>query len=270
MEAIGSWADQQQGCVMKKIAVTFSLSIVLLGVGPLSGAARAATVEQTPVKGAYSAPALYDLGNFYARSGHPAMAVLNYERARVFAPRDPDIQANLRHVRESVGAPTPNGNWFSRHARWADPNTLYWIGIMGMILAGTSLLLRRPGSKHRTALAGGVALGVAFMGLAIGDAIATASLLHESVVMFATPGRASPIAGAEPLFTAPLADVVQVREQHAAFDLISDSEGREGWVADRDLQPVIPEGHPFRDAVRGNVTANTAPAPMSLRTDTAP
>ena len=78
------------------------------------------------------------------------------------------------------------------------------------------------------------------MVVAVGDAIVTASTLHESVVMFASPADASPISGAEPLFTVPLADVVNVREEHGGFELVIDSQGREGWVEGSNLQPVIP------------------------------
>jgi hypothetical protein len=230
----------------KRAAAIISLCVILLGLAALSGASRAAAVEQPPLQSAYSAPALYDLGNFYARMGRPAMAVLNYERARVFAPTDPDVQANLRHVRESVGTPPPTGGWLSQHDRWANPNTLYWIGLFGLVLTGVSVLLRQPKSEHRTVLGAGAAIGVAFMALAVGDAIATASTLHESVVMFATPASASPIAGGEALFTVPLADVVSVRDKHGGFDLITDSQGREGWVAAGDLQPVIPPRVPVR------------------------
>jgi Tetratricopeptide repeat len=239
MEEIGSWSNQQQGGVMMKRAA-MSLCAALLGLGALSGASRAAAVEEPTVQSAYSAPALYDLGNTYARMGRPAMAVLNYERALVLAPTDPDIRANLRHVRESVGTPTPTGGWLRHHARWANPDTLYWIGLLGLILAGASLLLRRQESEYRTVLGAGIAIGVAFMALALGDAMATASTLHESVAMFATPASASPISGGEPLFTVPLADLVSVREAHGGFVLITDSQGREGWVPVGNLQPVIP------------------------------
>jgi hypothetical protein len=225
---------------MKRITVTVSLWVTLLGTGVCSSAPRAATVEQAPDSSAYSAAALYDLGNFYAHTGHPAMAVLNYERALIFAPRDPDIQANLRRIRESVGAPSPNGTWFSRHDRWANPNVLYWVGIIGLLLAGLSLVLRRAGFAHRTVLSVAAVVGIALMGLAIGDALATTSILHEAVAMSATAARAAPIPGAEPIFTVALADILSVHEVHGSYDLVTDSQGRAGWVASSDLQPVIP------------------------------
>jgi hypothetical protein len=241
---------------MKRTAAILSFSLALAGLAAF-GISRAGTVEQPPLPSSYSAAALYDLGNFYARMGRPALAVLNYERARVFAPNDPDIRANLRHVRESAGTPTPSGGWLARHDRWANPNTLYWTGLSGLALAGTSLLLRRSKAGHRAVsrrgAALGVALGVTLTALALGDAFATASTLQESVVMFATPAGASPISGAEPLFTVPLADVVEVRDEHGGFELIVDSQGRQGWVASHDLEPVIPRSeslHGFRKVIR--------------------
>jgi hypothetical protein len=241
MEATGSWSHQQQARLMKRIAAIISLSVTLLGLAVLSGDSPAAAVEQPPIQSAYSAPALYDLGNFYARIGRPAMAVLNYERALIFAPADPDIRANLRHVRESVGLPAQPVGWLSQHVRLANPNTLYWIGLFGLILSGVGLVLRRLLPKFRAVLGTGAAIGVAFMVLGLGDAIATASTLRESVVIFATPARASTVHGAKPLFTVPLADVVSVRDEHQGFVLIIDSQGREGWVAGADLRSVIPQ-----------------------------
>src|SRR5690606_3098390 len=43
-----------------------------------------------------SAALLFDLGNACFRAGRLAEAILWYERARLLAPRDPDVAANLR------------------------------------------------------------------------------------------------------------------------------------------------------------------------------
>jgi hypothetical protein len=71
--------------------------------------------------------------------------------------------------------------------------------------------------------------------------------------MSATPASGSPVSGAAVLFTVPLADVVSVRDEHGGFKLIIDSQGREGWVAGGDLQPVIPRSEPihrYREVIR--------------------
>ncbi len=231
---------------MKRAVATLSFSIALVALTGF-GISQAGTPDGAPSPSTYSAPALYNLGNFYARMGRPALAVLNYERARVFAPTDPDIQANLRQVRESVGVPAPPRTWLSQHDRWGNPNILYWVGLFGLILAGSSLLLRRRLLKHRTALLACAGVGGVLLALVLVDAAATGSVLRESVAMFATPASASPISGAEPLFTVPLADVVKVQDTHGGFALIIDSQGRRGWVARGDLQPVIPPAETARE-----------------------
>src|ERR1700688_1343375 len=66
---------------------------------------QAPTQLQAPAPEGYSAPALYNLANSFARAGKPGLAVLNYERARLLDPKDLDIEANLRHVREASGQP---------------------------------------------------------------------------------------------------------------------------------------------------------------------
>ena len=221
---------------MNKRTLVISLVAALIGMASLAGAGWAGLVNAPADRSAYSAPALYNLGNFYARLGRPAMAVLNYERARILAPTDLDIQENLSYVRASVRLPALH----SQHDRLADPNTLYWIGVLGLAITGVTLLLRRARSEHRLVLTAGAIIGGLLMALSLGDAIATSDTRHEYVVMAATPARASPTSVVEPLFTVPLADVVSVQDEHLLFALIRDTQGREGWVARRDLAPVIP------------------------------
>jgi len=56
----------------------------------------------------------------------------------------------------------------------------------------------------------------------------------------AAPASVSPVAGADALFQVPAAAAVRVLERHAGFELIRDSQGREGWVAATELAAVIP------------------------------
>jgi hypothetical protein len=224
---------------MSRVAGFIATGAAVLGFGAGTGGVWAAP-DPPQAPQSLSAPALYNLGNSYARSGKSALAVLNYERAWVLAPLDPDIQANLRHVRESTGLPAESGSWLHRHGRLADPDTMYWLGVVGIALAGISLLWRRLGARHRRPLAAAAAIGILLAALALWDSAATASILDESVVMQASPASASPIAGAEPLFTVPQADIVSVRDEHGEFALIRDSLQREGWIARSNLMPVIP------------------------------
>jgi tetratricopeptide (TPR) repeat protein len=215
------------------------LSLVLLaaslGLG-VSSSARASNHDAS-TGARYSAAALYDLGNAAARAGRTAEAILDYERARLLAPRDADIRANLHYVREQAGLPQPVG--FSQYARLANPNLLFWMGTIGVALASASFLLRRLTTKRGVFVAGAT-LGIALTAWSIADAIATAPVLHEAVVMRAAAAAASPVGAAEPLFTLAPGDVVRNVDAHGNFVLVRDLQNREGWVTSSALAPIIP------------------------------
>src|SRR5271170_1776891 len=100
----------------------FTIGLTLLGC----------QARMQPAEAGYSAAALYNLGNAYARAGKPGMAVLNYERASLLAPNDPDVEANLRLVRESSHLPSESRNWLGRAVALASPTILSWIGVLGL------------------------------------------------------------------------------------------------------------------------------------------
>src|SRR5882762_10338729 len=110
-------------------------SVLLIALALFGAASHAA---QAP--SGYSAPALYNRANAYARAGKPGLAVLNYERAKLLEPNDPDIEANLRHVREAVGLPPESRNRFERMAEIASPRILAWVGALGLLIAAASML----------------------------------------------------------------------------------------------------------------------------------
>lgn len=50
-------------------------------------------------------PLLFNLGNAYARNREIGLAILNYKRALLYAPRNPEVQANLTFLREQESIP---------------------------------------------------------------------------------------------------------------------------------------------------------------------
>jgi len=63
--------------------------------------------------GRTSAALWFNLGNASYKAGHLGQALVSYRRAERLAPRDPDIQANLRFTRTQVqgGPPAPDPLW---------------------------------------------------------------------------------------------------------------------------------------------------------------
>jgi hypothetical protein len=217
--------------------VLIPLIITLALFGPASRAAQA--------KAGYSAAALYNLANAYARGGKPGLAVLNYERARLLDPGDPDLDANLRHVREASGLPPEPRNGFDRVAGIASPRILAWVGVLGILIAGVSALARRSYPRHRRKLFAATLLGVLLLGTTIGSGIALWPIVHEAVVVtHAAPVRVSPVTIEEPLFSLPEATIVRTSAEHDGFVLVQTHAGRQGWVQRTNLAPVVPRPDP--------------------------
>lgn len=190
--------------------------------------------------GGYSAASLYNLGNAYARSGKIALAVLEYERARVLAPRDPDIEANLAHARELKGIAPQTRDWLEQYGRWGNPNIMYWVGVAGLALGGVCLLMLR-GRTVRGAYLAGMAGAVVMLGSSLLNAAALFPVLSESVALRPASAGVSPVSGADVLFVIPEAAMARVLDRHTGYVLVRDFAGREGWVNSADLAAVIPQ-----------------------------
>jgi hypothetical protein len=189
----------------------------------------------------YSAPALYNLANAYARAGKPGLAALNYERARLLEPDDPDIDANLRHVREASGLPPESRNGFERLTGFASPRVLAWVGVLGLAVAGVSALARRSYPRHRRKFLAATLLGICLLGLSVANGVALWPIMHEAVITHAAPVRVSPVTIEEPLFVLPEASVVSMSAEHDGFVLVRAGSGRTGWVPSANLAPIVPK-----------------------------
>ena len=200
----------------------------------------AAPVHAEPAPG-YSAAGLYNLANAYARQGKPGMAVLNYERASLLSPNDPDIDANLSYVRTAAHLPAPSRSTFDRMVRIASPFTLSWIGVIGLVIVGVSALAAQLASRRRWMHRLGMLFGIAMLSLTVANGIALWPILHEGVVITAaTPVRVSPVPMGDPLFVLPEAETVRIAVEHEGFLLIQTRAGRTGWISRANLAPVVP------------------------------
>jgi len=189
----------------------------------------------------YSAAGLYNLANSYARAGKPGMAVLNYERARLLAPNDPDVEANLQFVRSSAHLPPETPNTFDRVAGTASPFLAAWIGIAGLIIVGACVLSGRSSARHRCLRHAGILVGLCMMGLTVFSGIALWPKLHAGVVIVAaTPVRVSPVPMGDALFTLAEGETVKLAAEHEGFTLIRSRSGRSGWVSKANVAPIAP------------------------------
>ena len=207
----------------------------------LSLALLAAPVHAQPAQAGYSAAGLYNLANAYARQGKPGMAVLNYERASLLSPNDPDIDANLNYVRASSHLPAPSRSAFERMVRVASPFVLSWIGVMGLVIVGVSALAAQLASRHRWVHRLGMLLGICMLSLTVANGIALWPMLHEGVVISgAAAVRVSPVPMGDSLFVLPEAETVKIAAEHEGFLLIQTGAGRTGWVSRPNIASVVP------------------------------
>lgn len=213
------------------------LAIILL----VSGWAGGARATAPPPQAGWSSVALYNLGNDYARAGKAGLAVLNYERASLIAPGDPDIEANLRLVRRSVGLSAEPRSRLSRSVGGVNPTVAAGIGAVGWLLVATALLAGRLQALRPAVRRAAVILGIALIGFTVANGLTFWARLHEAIVIAATaPVRVSPAPMGEALFTLKEAEAVTIAGEHEGFVLVRASARRTGWVWHAGLVPVVP------------------------------
>jgi len=219
-----------------------SWGVILIALAVFGSSSSHASQAQAQAQAGYSAPALYNLANAYARAGKPGLAVLNYARARLLEPNDPDIDANLHHVRESVGLPPESRNRFERMAEIASPRILAWVGVLGLLIAGISALARWLYPRHRHKLLAATLVGISLLCVTIASGAALWPIMHEAVVITqAAPVRVSPVPIEEPVFVLPEASIVRMMAENEGFVLIRTEAGRTGWAPRASLAPIVPK-----------------------------
>jgi hypothetical protein len=199
--------------------------------------------QPAPSQTLYSADEFYNLANSYARAGKPGLAVLSYERAALLAPGDPDINANLAYVRASARVSIKPQGWFARLVQEASPSPTWaaWLGVFGLALVGTGLLVIKVASRFLWIPRSAIALGVAQIALTVCNALLLWPRMHEAVVLIdQTAARAAPAPMADTEFVLREAESVRMTAEHEDFILIRTSSGLSGWVARANLGAVVP------------------------------
>jgi hypothetical protein len=213
------------------------LAWLILGVVCMASRTQAATAETT----GYSAAALYNSANAYVRAGKPGLAVLNYERASLLDPDDPDVDANLRFVRESLHVAAEPQRWTDRLVKVASPAVVAWLGVAGVVMMGTGLLAGRLAPRRRRTRRAAIVAGAALVGFTVSNGMVLWPKLHEAVILReATPARVAPVPMGDPLFVLPEAETVRITAEHEDFVLVRTRAGRAGWVLRANLAPVVP------------------------------
>jgi tetratricopeptide (TPR) repeat protein len=199
--------------------------------------------ETVLAQNGYSAPVLFDLGNSYYREGDFARAILAYQRARVLAPEDADIAANLALAQKQGGLAVTDAPWSEKVTRILSASGWAWLGCVAWTLLCGSLLLRTVLPRRRFVFSVG-AMACAFVLL---DAIAALALssgqLREAVVVDKNAAALiSPFPAAQTVFSPVAGETVAVQKAYGDFLLVTDHAGHTGWVSKAQVTPVVPLG----------------------------
>jgi tetratricopeptide (TPR) repeat protein len=189
----------------------------------------AAAFEALLADGTQNGAIYYNLGNAYVRAGDMGRAIAAYRKARVFRPRDPFLEANLKHALSLAPGrlSDPPKPWWNGMFFWSD-----WLScgekfhaLLGCFLMAFLLACARLRWPLRGAAWGVAGLIVVATLLSV-DAAITYDQINNSrraVVVQETVARKGNSASYEPAFDQPLKD-------GAEFTII---ECRGDWVFGR-------------------------------------
>jgi tetratricopeptide (TPR) repeat protein len=208
-------------------------------------AAAAASYEKILAAGGPDAAVLYNLGNSYQSLKQYGPAILSYERARLLAPRDPDLVANLALARKAATAfeeapanPRLDAalDYLSRNEwSWLVAACAVFLGVLSV--AAGAVKFPRRGRKLATISAAVAVLAIAAASTSLylrrGEATRGIILSDNATV------RLSPFAKADSLGTAGVGRVVHLGTQSGDFRYVEVPETHlRGWLAKDEVAPV--------------------------------
>lgn len=201
--------------------------------------AAAREYEELLHSGLESGPVYFNLGNAYFKAGERGKAILNYERARRFMPRDPDLEANLAYARSLTGADACVPVFWQRLvfplADRMNSSRLVWVAsivytLMLLTLAGYWLWPRRPRWLVYVTTSLGVLLIVAVTSL--GRQVLANDWQDRAVVVSAggTSARFEPADNGTVHFVLKEGTSVRILDTRQGWLQVARCDGRRGWI----------------------------------------
>lgn len=214
--------------------------------GDFTGAAAA--YEKILTAEGPRASVYYNLGNSYQSLKQYGPAILAYERARLLAPRDPDLIANLALARKAATVFEETGMNPKLEAVLDYPSRDEWSWLVGgsaLFLGGLALAfgaVRLPGRFRGFAM---VSAGTAVLAIIAGS---TALYLRRGesgrgiVLSENATVRLSPFEKAESLGTPGPGKSVRLGAKNGDFQYVEvPGANLHGWLAGKDVAAVVPE-----------------------------
>lgn len=181
-----------------------------------------------------NAAVLFNLGNAHFKSGQNGQAIAAYRKSQQFAPRDPDIRANLKFARNQVSGPRFHPGWLQRQMESLTLNEWTTLAMVPVWVLFTLLVIGqlRPASKARLRKATIICGAISVLGI---TALTTALLQRmgtKTVIVTArdTIVRHGPLEESQSAFT--VTDGAELRWLDAKDDWyqVTTSDQRSGWL----------------------------------------
>jgi tetratricopeptide (TPR) repeat protein len=188
-----------------------------------------------------SAAIFYNLGNAYFRNNEVGAAILNYERARMLAPRDPDIQANLKFVRQAVGLAEPVTPWWKTLAEGLSFNTWCVLMLVSAALIGvvTSLRIFKTQLRWNARSLIGI-FAVIFLIAASAVGLRALDLNRAVILQKETPLKIAPFADSPSSFTLDPGIIVEVKNEREGFYYVGTLDRKIGWIEKTRIGMIVP------------------------------
>jgi hypothetical protein len=195
-----------------------------------------------------TAPVYYNLGNAQFREGKLGLAILDYERARRLAPRDPDVLANLKFAEQrldvdAVNAPPRAWQRFLRSVIESRTSTewgvyeLLALWLTAMAVGAWLYIPRLRTGLLEIAMAGFV--GFAASVFALGHEVVSDRAAPAAVVVAReTEARFAPVADSTTHFKLAEGTRVVIREDRGQWLFVERADGQQGWVKSDTLERV--------------------------------
>lgn len=212
---------------------------------------KAITLYENILNEGYESAALYfNLGNAYYKNGILTSAILNYERAKLLAPNDEDIQFNLDLVNQFVVdkiEPLPRPffvNWWQSLINLHTSNDWALISIAAFIVtlffAVVYIFSRSVGLKKL-----GFTLAIIFLiaslfafGFSGSQKMKIINRHHAIILSPTVTVKASPAESGTPLFVIHEGLKVEITEELGDWFEIKLADGNSGWLLKSTLEKI--------------------------------
>ena len=226
------------------IASDFSTANALYDEGKFAEAA--AVYEKIEPK---TANVYYNLGNAWFRQDKLGLAIVNYERARRLAPRDPDVVANLKFAQQKLGvsdvnAPPRAWQRFLRSAaksRTLNEWRLYELVGLWMVVLSVGAYPFLPKLRMGLVVASVAAFfGFAVSAFALGYRTVNERTAAEAIVVAdGTDARFAPFPDSTVHFRLPEGAKLAIREDRGQWLFVERADGQQGWVNAGSLERIV-------------------------------